>query len=414
MQQIYLVGGAVRDRLLGHPAKDSDWVVTGATPEEMVEQGFRPVGKDFPVFLHPKTSEEYALARTERKTSKGYHGFSFNASVEVTLEDDLQRRDLTINALAEDSDGNIIDPYKGQADIENRILRHVSSAFAEDPVRVLRVARFAARYHELGFTIAEETMQLMRSMVEAGEVDALVAERVWQETESALGEDHPEVFFEVLRECGALKVLYPEVDRLWGVPQPEVHHPEIDTGVHTMMVLEQACLLSKDKEIRFAALTHDLGKGTTDKDILPHHYGHEIRGYELLGDVCSRFKVPKRYCDLAKLNAKYHTHIHQAYELTPKKLIEVVNACDIYRKPERFEQILLTCEADSRGRTGYEERDYPQRQFYQELADVCRDVDVKAIIADGFTGMQVKQQLHQRRMAAVKVFRKEKLAQAEQ
>lgn len=411
--QIYLVGGAVRDRLLGRAAKDSDWVVTGATPEQMAELGFRPVGKDFPVFLHPETSEEYALARTERKTSKGYHGFSFNASEEVTLEEDLERRDLTINAIAEDADGNIVDPYQGKADIEQRILRHVSEAFAEDPVRVLRVARFAARFHDLGFTIAEETMQLMRAMVKAGEVDALVAERVWQETDSALGEDHPEVFFEVLRECGALKILYPEIDRLWGVPQPEVHHPEIDTGVHTMMVLQQACLLSTDKEVRFAALTHDLGKGTTEAEILPHHYGHEERGVGLLDDVCARFKIPKRYADLAKLNARYHTHVHKAFELTPKKLLKVLNTCDIYRKPERFEQILLTCEADSRGRTGYEQSDYPQRLFYQELADVCRGVDVKAIIEEGFTGVQVKEKLHQRRMSAAKIFRKQKLAALE-
>lgn len=405
VMQIYLVGGAVRDSLLGLPVKDKDWVVTGATPEQMAEQGFRAVGKDFPVFLHPETHEEYALARTERKTSKGYHGFAFNAAPEVTLEQDLLRRDLTINALAEDQEGQLYDYYEGKQDLEDRVLRHVSPAFAEDPVRILRVARFAARYAALGFKVAEETMQLMRDMVEAGEVDALVAERVWQETERALGEDHPEVYFEILRECGALKTLFPDVDRLFGVPQPEKWHPEIDTGVHTMMVLQQACLLSSDPEVRFAALTHDLGKGTTTKDILPSHYGHEDRSYDLLIPLCEKYRIPKRFSELAKITAKYHTHVHKAFELKPKTILKVFNACDIYRKPERFTQMLLACKADSRGRTGYEDNEYGQLEFYEQAAELCRRVDVKEIIADGFSGEQIKDELNKRRLVAIKDFK---------
>ncbi|HEC04986.1 MAG TPA: multifunctional CCA addition/repair protein, partial [Thiothrix sp.] len=339
--QIYLVGGAVRDKLLNLPIKDHDWVVTGATPENMTDLGYKPVGKDFPVFLHPETNEEYALARTERKTSKGYHGFSFNASPEVTLKEDLFRRDLTINAIAEDDTGKIYDYHNGQHDLKNKKLRHVSNAFAEDPVRILRVARFAARYADLGFTVANETLKLMTDMVIAGEVNALVAERVWQETEKALGEGRPEVFFTTLRECGALKVLFPDVDRLFGVPQPAQWHPEIDTGIHTMMVLQQATLLSKDPEVRFAALTHDLGKGTTPADVLPSHHGHEDRSYDLVIKLCKHYRIPKRFTDLAKLTAKYHTHIHMAFDIKAKTVLKVLTACDIYRKPERFSQMLL-------------------------------------------------------------------------
>ncbi len=402
--QLYLVGGAVRDKLLKLPIKDRDWVVTGSTPENMTKLGYKPVGKDFPVFLHPDTHEEYALARTERKTSKGYHGFDFNASPEVTLKQDLLRRDLTINAIAEDENGNIHDFYDGRSDLENKILRHVSTAFAEDPVRILRVARFAARYAYLGFTIATETLQLMSEMVKSGEVDALVAERVWQETERALGEKQPEVYFTTLRECGALKVLFPDIDRLFGVPQPAKWHPEIDTGIHTMMVLQQAVLLSNDAEVRFAALTHDLGKGTTPKDILPSHFGHEDRSHDLVIDLCKQYRIPKRFSELARLTAKYHTHIHKAFDIKAKTVLKVMTACDVYRKPERFSQMLLACKADSRGRTGFEENEYSQLEFYEQAAEICRAVEVKDIIAEGITGVRIKEELHKKRMSALKSF----------
>ncbi len=404
MMRVYLVGGAVRDRLLGLPVKDRDWVVTGATPTQMTARGYRAVGKDFPVFLHPETHEEYALARTERKTGKGYHGFRFNASPETTLEQDLLRRDLTINAMAEDEQGNLHDFYGGQQDIENRVLRHVSPAFAEDPVRILRVARFAARYANLGFTIARETLQLMSDMVAAGEADALVAERVWQETERALGENQPHHFFTTLRECGALKRLFPDIDRLFGIPQPAKWHPEIDTGIHTMMVLQQACLLSNKPETRFAALTHDLGKGITPKAILPSHHGHEERSYELLVDLCIQYRIPRRFGELAKLTARYHTHIHKALELTPRSILKVLVACDVFRKAERFDELLLACKADSRGRTGYENNAYPQLDFYTQAAKLCREVNIHDLITDDMNGEQIKDALHKRRLLALKTF----------
>lgn len=400
--KIYLVGGAVRDKLLGLTSKDRDWVVTGASPEQMIKQGYQPVGKDFPVFLHPENNEEYALARTERKISQGYHGFSFNTATGVTLEEDLARRDLTINALAEDDQGRVIDYYQGKKDLKERVLRHISPAFAEDPVRVLRVARFAARYASLGFTIASETMKLMQQMVTNGEVDSLVAERVWQETKSALSENRADVFFTVLRECGALKVLFPEVDHLFGVPQPAQYHPEIDCGIHTMMVLQQAIRLSTRCTIRFAALTHDLGKGTTADDVLPHHYGHEKRSYELVTELCKRYKIPNRYRGLALITAKYHTHIHRAFDITPKSVLKVLNACDVVRKPERFSDMLLVCEADSKGRTGYEENPYPQREFYEEAARLYRAVDVQEIIREGYSGVAIKEQLHRKRLIILK------------
>ena len=401
----FLVGGAVRDRLLGLRVKDNDWVVTGATPEMMVALGFKAVGKDFPVFLHPKTGEEYALARTERKSGKGYHGFHFHAAEDVTLEQDIQRRDLTINALAEDEKGNLIDTVNGEADLENRLLRHVSPAFAEDPVRILRIARFLARFAYLGFRIAPETMQLMKDMVNAGEVDALVAERVWQETSRALTEANPEQFIEALRECGALKILFPEIDRLFGVPQPEQHHPEIDTGIHTLLVLQQACLLSPEPEVRFAALTHDLGKGTTDPKILPHHYGHEDRGYYLVQKLCKRYKIPKTYTQLAEITSKYHTHIHRAFEVKPKTLLKVLEACDAFRRPERFEQFLLACTADSRGRPSYENNPYEQADFFRLLLTKVASIDVKDIIDAGFTGLQIREQLYQKRLKLIKKIR---------
>ena len=398
----YLVGGAVRDKILGLPFKDHDWVVTGATPEEMLALNYTPVGKDFPVFLHPKTHEEYALARTERKTAAGYHGFQFHADPDVTLEEDIKRRDLTINALAEDADGNVIDYVNGQADIKNRVLRHVSPAFAEDPVRILRIARFAARFANLGFSIADETMALMKTMVEAGEVDALVAERVWQETSRALSEPAPDVFIETLRACGALKVLFPEIDRLFGVPQPEEHHPEIDTGVHTMMVLQQACLLTKDPLVRFAALTHDLGKGTTPKDILPHHYDHEERGVNLVKALCERFKVPNQYTELAVITSRFHTHVHRAFEVKPKTLLKVLNATDAFRKPERFSQFITACVADSHGRPGYEDYDYRQAPFFEQVRDTAAAVDVQEIIKDGYEKEKISEELYRRRLNAIK------------
>ncbi len=400
---IYLVGGAVRDKLLNLPVKDHDWVVTGATPEMMIKQGFTPVGKDFPVFLHPETQEEYALARTERKTAAGYHGFQFHADTKVTLEEDVKRRDLTINALAEDADGKLIDYVNGKKDLDQRLLRHVSPAFSEDPVRILRIARFAARFSSLEFKIADETMQLMCDMVRDGEVNALVPERVWQEMSRALTEPSPKVFFETLRECGALKILFPEIDRLFGVPQPEEHHPEIDTGIHTMMVLEQACLLSNDPVVRFAALTHDLGKGTTKKEILPHHYGHEERGYYLVTKLCKRYKIPNQYRQLAEITARYHTQVHRAFEVKPKTLVKLFNQTDAFRKPQRFQQFLLACIADSHGRTGYETYDYQQAPFLSKLRNKTAQVDVQEIIKDGYRNEHISEELHRRRIKLVKI-----------
>jgi len=401
----YLVGGAVRDKLLGLTIKDRDWVVTGASPDEMTALGYSSVGKDFPVFLHPETKEEYALARTERKTSAGYHGFQFDTDTTVTLEEDVQRRDLTINALAEDKDGKVIDFVGGKADLEKRLLRHVSPAFAEDPVRILRIARFASRFANLGFKVAPETMTLMRKMVDDGEVDALVAERVWQEMSRALCEPSPEVFIEVLRECGALKILFPEIDRLFGVPQPVEHHPEIDTGVHTMLVLQQACFLSDDPVVRFAALTHDLGKGTTPKKILPHHYDHEERGYHLVKELCKRYKIPNNYRQLAEITARFHTHAHRAFEVKPKTLLKVLNKTDAFRKPERFEQFLLACIADSHGRPGYETYDYKQAPFFSLVRNKAAAVSTRDIIADGFENEKISEELYKRRLVVIKSLR---------
>ncbi len=402
--KIFLVGGAVRDRLLGLAVKDNDWVVTGASPEKMLDAGFKPVGKDFPVFLHPKTGEEYALARTERKSGKGYNGFHFHADENVTLEQDLQRRDLTINALAEDEKGELIDTVGGEKDLKLRLLRHVSPAFSEDPVRILRVARFLARFACLGFRIADETLQMMKVMVEAGEVDALVPERVWQETSRALVEPNPEKFIEALHDCGALKILFPEIERLFGIPQPEQHHPEIDSGIHTLLVLQQACLLSSEPEVRFAALTHDLGKGTTDKEILPHHYGHEERGYHLVNVLCDRYKAPKAYKQLAQISTRYHTHVHRAFEEKPKTLLKVLELTDAFRRPERFEQFLLVCTADSRGRPTYENNSYSQADFFRLLLKKVSKIDVKEIVAAGFKGSAIAEQLHQKRLRVAKKY----------
>jgi len=373
---VYCVGGAVRDRLLGLPVQDHDWVVVGSTPDEMAARGFRPVGNDFPVFLHPDTHEEYALARTERKVAQGYKGFTVYATPEVTLEQDLLRRDFTINAIAQDADGKLIDPYGGQADLKAGILRHVSAAFAEDPVRILRGARFAARF---GFTFAPETLALMRKMVDNGEVDALVAERVWQELARGLMEKQPSRFFLTLRECGALKKILPEMDALFGVPQPSHYHPEIDCGIHAMMVMDDTAQRGYPLEVRFAALGHDLGKGNTPADILPRHIGHEMRSVNLLKDVCERLRVPGECRDLATLVAKYHGNVHRARELRADTIVRLFDSCDLWRKPQRFTQILQACESDAHGRTGHEHDAYPQSAYLLQCAHAAQAVNAGEI-----------------------------------
>ncbi len=395
--ETYLVGGAVRDKLLGLPVKDRDWVVVGATPEAMTALGYKIVGSDFPVFLHPETKEEYALARTERKSGQGYKGFTVYAGPDVTLEQDLARRDLTINAMAEDSTGRLIDLFDGAADLKRGILRHVAPAFAEDPLRVLRVARFAARF---GYPVAHETQGLMRALVDAGEMETLVAERVWSELDRALGEQQPARFFEVLRECGALQRLVPELDALFGVPQPPEHHPEIDTGVHTLMVLAQATRLSADARVRFAALLHDLGKGTTPASEWPKHVGHEERGAALVRDICNRLRVPNEYRDLAVLVARYHTPCHRATELRDSTLLETLEALDAFRRPERVEGFVLACEADARGRTGYEDRPYPQADIFRRAFAAARAVDTAAIAA-GRSGPEIGAIIRTARIHAV-------------
>jgi tRNA nucleotidyltransferase (CCA-adding enzyme) len=400
--KVYLVGGAVRDALLGLPVRERDYVVVGATPADMLGRGFRPVGKDFPVFLHPETNEEYALARTERKSGRGYHGFVVHASPEVTLEEDLARRDLTINAIAQTEDGRLVDPYGGVRDLEARLLRHVSPAFAEDPVRLLRVARFAARFASLGFRVAEETLNLMRHMVDNGEVDALVPERVWQEIVKALETDHPARFFEVLRETGALARLLPELDALFGVPQPAMHHPEIDTGVHSLMVLQQAVRLGADSPTRLAALLHDLGKGVTPPELWPHHYGHERRGARLVVRMAERLRMPVHYRDLAIMTARWHTHAHKAFELRPSTLLKLLEGLDALRRPERFEQFLRACEADARGRGGFEERAYPQADYLREALAVVKGVAVQPLLERGLRGEALGQALAQERTHALR------------
>ncbi len=399
--QVYLVGGAVRDKQLGLAVQDRDWVVVGATPTEMEALGYQRVGKDFPVFLHPETKEEYALARTERKTAPGYTGFAFHAAPDVTLEDDLRRRDLTINAMAETVDGIVVDPFNGLGDLRQRVLRHVSPAFVEDPVRILRVARFAARFGALGFHVADDTRELMRRMVESGEVDALVPERVWAELERALGEPQPQTFFEVLRDCGALARMLPELDRLWGVPQPEQHHPEIDTGVHVMLVLAQAARLSNDTRVRFAALLHDLGKGTTPKAEWPQHIAHEERGVPIVQSLCKRLAVPNDYRDLAVLVSRYHLHYHRAAELRSTTLLKTLEQLDAFRRPERFEMFLLACEADARGRPGYETREFPQGNIFRRARHAAAAVDAKPFAGPGKDGKAIADALHQARNRAI-------------
>ncbi len=396
--KIYCVGGAVRDRLLGLPVQDHDWVVVGSTPEEMVAQGFQPVGKDFPVFLHPKTHEEYALARTERKTARGYQGFAVYAAPDVTLEQDLLRRDFTINAIAQDDAGNLIDPHNGVADLRAGILRHVSAAFSEDPVRILRAARFAARF---GFSIAPETLGLMRDMVNNGEVDALVAERVWQELARGLMEKKPSRFFETLRSCGSLAKIIPEVNALFGVPQPEKYHPEIDCGIHTMMVVDDAARHDYALEVRFAALTHDLGKATTAEDILPRHIGHELRSVELVKKLAQQLRVPSDCRDLALLTARYHGDIHKAFELRADTVIKLFQSADAWRRPERFTQLLQACAADARGRTGHERDDYPQADYLLQLLAVARAVDAGEIAEQCNDSTSIANAIQQARIKAI-------------
>lgn len=403
--EVYLVGGAVRDELLGLPVEEQDWCIVGATPAELEALGYRPVGKDFPVFLHPDTQEEYALARTERKTSSGYHGFTFNTSTEVTIEEDLKRRDLTINAIAKNIDGKLIDPYKGLDDLNNKILRHVSVAFTEDPVRILRVARFAAHFAAHRFTIADETLQFMREMVINGEADMLAPERVWRETEKALSGESPDIFFRTLKDCDALKIIFPELDRLYGIPQPKKWHPEIDCGLHTLMVLNQAAKLSKEVDVRFAALVHDLGKATTQKDKLPHHIGHEKRSKKIIEKLSKRMPIPKACLQLGQIAAQFHTYCHKAFELRPTTILKVLDRTDAFRRPQRFEKFLLVCEADARGRTGLENRDYPQADYLRQAFRIVQKMQVNKLNIKNLDGAAIGKKLRASRLDALKHFK---------
>ncbi len=405
--QIYLVGGAVRDQLLNYPVKEKDWVVVGASPQDMLDKNFQQVGKDFPVFLHPETKEEYALARTERKTAPGYKGFEVHASKDVTLKEDLLRRDLTINAIAISEDGNIVDPYNGRADLQKKVLRHVSPAFSEDPVRILRVARFAARYKHLGFSVATETMELMQNMVSQGEVDALVAERVWQEMYKALCERHPEEFIKVLKDCGALKKILPEIECLFGIPQPEQYHPEIDTGIHTLMVLQQACLLSQNTTVRFAALTHDLGKGLTPSHKLPSHHGHEEAGVEVINTLCQRLRIPNEYKDLAVITSRFHLNMHRIFELKATTLLRMLEQLDALRKPERFENFLTACLADIRGRTNFETALYKQAEYARAAVKKITDINIDHLKQQKLTGKTMAEAIQRERLNAIKSLKKE-------
>ncbi|WP_417880035.1 multifunctional CCA addition/repair protein [Vibrio sp.] len=399
--KIYLVGGAVRDRLLGIPSYDRDWMVVGSSPQEMLAQGFRAVGQDFPVFLHPKTQEEYALARTECKSGQGYTGFECHYAPDVTLEEDLARRDLTINAIAQSSDGTLHDPYHGEKDLQDRILRHVSPAFSEDPLRVLRVARFAAKLQPFGFTIAPETMQLMQQIVDSGELKYLTAERVWQEWQKSLNTDSPHVFLETLKQCGALAVILPEIDALFGVPQPECWHPEIDTGIHTLMVAKQAAQLSSDIAVRFAAQVHDLGKAITPKSEWPSHKMHCHTGLKRIKQLCQRLTVPNECRDLALLVCQHHSNIHRTMELKASTALKLLNQLDAWRKPQRFEQVLLCCQADHQGRLGLESQPYPQKRRMLNYYHAAVSIDVQAIISQGFTGQAIREELDKQRTSAI-------------
>lgn len=400
--KVYLVGGAVRDKILGREVKEKDWVVVGATPDEMLAQGFKQVGKDFPVFLHPKTNEEYALARTERKIGPGYTGFEVHAAPDVTLEEDLQRRDLTINAIAEDEKGHLTDPYGGVQDIKNKILRHVSPAFVEDPVRILRLARLAARFADLNFQVHPDTNLLMREMVVRGEVDALVPERIWQELSKALDENIPSRFFWVLHHCGALQKLFPELENLFGVPCKPEYHPEVDTFIHTMMVVDAAARHQSDSAVRFATLLHDLGKGITKKTLWPAHHGHDEAGVKLIKQCCQRIRAPKPHQELAVIGGRYHTTCHRAEELRPSTRLKLLEAVDAFRRPERLEQFLEVCLADFRGRPGRESSPYPQADLIRKAFSAAAKVNAKAIVASGLTGNDIKLELHRQRVSAIK------------
>lgn len=403
--QIYLVGGAVRDSLINYPSSENDWVVVGATPEQMTDLGYKPVGQDFPVFIHPKTGEEYALARTERKSGHGYKGFEFYTSTEVSLEEDLIRRDLTINAIAQDDEGRIIDPFDGQKDLAHKLLRHVSEAFTEDPLRVLRVARFAARYAHLGFTVAPETMELMKSIVAKGEMEFLVAERVWKETSRALAEQSPQVFFEVLKACNALEVLLPEVDALFGVPQRADYHPEIDTGIHTLMALKAATKLTDCEAIRFAVLVHDVGKAITPEDVLPSHSGHEKRGLPLVKAICDRLTVPNKHRQLAMSVTEFHLHCHRALELKPATLLKLFQSIGAIRSPDKLIDFLTCCEADIKGRAGFEDAAYPSKDYLLAALEAVSQVDISDLVDQGVSGAEIGKQLNQRQIQHLTEFK---------
>ena len=403
--QIYKVGGAVRDRLLHRDISEIDWVVVGASAEQMLALGYRPVGADFPVFLHPQTGEEYALARTERKSGHGYGGFTFFASPDVTLEEDLIRRDLTVNAIAEDEHGNLTDPYNGQRDLEARLLRHVSPAFAEDPLRVLRVARFAARYAPLGFRVASETMALMRELSDSGELSALTPERSWKEISRALMEPRPDVFIQVLRECGAFHVLLPEVDALFGIPQPPAHHPEVDTGVHVLSVLRQCAEHQQPLTVRWACLLHDVGKGLTPEAEWPRHIAHEVKGLKLIRAINQRCKAPKDCQELALQVGEFHTHGHRALELKAATLLKLLQGFDAFRRPQRFEEFIAACEMDARGRLGLEQRDYPQADYLRGAMQAARTVAIQPLLAQGFKGAELGEALNSERLQALKTYK---------
>jgi len=399
--QVFLVGGAVRDQLLQLEIKDRDYVVIGSTPEKLLQLGFQQVGKDFPVFLHPQTGEEYALARTERKQGAGYKGFICYAGEDVSLKDDLIRRDLTVNAIAMSEQGKIIDPYHGLTDLKNKKLRHISPAFSDDPLRVLRVARFAARFYNLGFSVAPETLVLMRELTNSGELDHLTAERIWQETAKALQTDSPHIYFQILRDCGALALIFPEIEALFGIPGPKLWHPEIDTGIHTLMVVEQSVKLSDSVAFRFACLVHDLGKALTPKDKWPSHKGHGLLGLAVIKNLCLRLKIPNECRDLALLVSEHHTQVHSALQLKASTLVKLMDQNDAWRKPQRFLQMLQCCIADSKGRTGFADKDYPSADYIWQAFQVAAEVNVQDIIRQGFKGAAIKSALLEARINAV-------------
>jgi len=406
----FLVGGAVRDALLNRNVVDKDYVVVGSSVDEMLSLGFIQVGKDFPVFLHPKTKQEYALARTEKKSGQGYTGFNCNAAADVTLEEDLLRRDLTVNAMAMDDTGKVVDPYNGQNDLNNRVLRHVSEAFIEDPLRVLRVARFAARYHEYGFTIAPETLTLMTQLSESGELLSLSGERIWQEMERSLADPNPQIFFQVLYQCQALKSLWPDLHNLWGIPNPERWHPEICSGIHTMMVLKQAVLLSEKTSVRFASVCHDLGKSLTEDSTLPSHPGHETAGLPLIEELCARLRVPTAHKSLALKVCQFHLHVHKAFELKPSTILKLFNQLDVWRKPDEFADFLLCCQADFTGRLGFENREYLQKEFLYLAFELLKKVTAKPFVEKGLKGLAIKEAIERQRLIDLTTFKQDFIA----